>query len=145
MPLLYTIVSRGTTVLAEFSVAAGNANAVARRILEKLPVDGDARVSYTHDRHVFHILRADGLVFLCMADAPFGRRVPFAYLEDIHMRFIKTYGRVAATAPAYAMNDEFSRVLAGQMEFFSSNPNSDAISRVKNEISEVNVYAHMVY
>ncbi|CAI7857185.1 unnamed protein product, partial [Closterium sp. NIES-54] len=137
MPLLYTIVSRGTTVLAEFSVAAGNANAVARRILEKLPVDGDARVSYTHDRHVFHILRADGLVFLCMADAPFGRRVPFAYLEDVHMRFMKTYGRVAATALAYAMNDEFSRVLAAQMEFFSSNPNSDTISRVKNEISEV--------
>ncbi|GJP84658.1 hypothetical protein CLOP_g14704 [Closterium sp. NIES-67] len=137
MPLLYTIVSRGTTVLAEFSVAAGNANAVARRILEKLPVDGDARVSYTHDRHVFHILRADGLVFLCMADAPFGRRVPFAYLEDVHMRFMKTYGRVAGTALAYAMNDEFSRVLAAQMEFFSSNPNSDTISRVKNEISEV--------
>lgn len=59
------------------SVAAGNANAVARRILEKLPAevaDGDTRVSYTQDRHVFHILRGqDGLVFLCMADASFGR------------------------------------------------------------------------
>lgn len=141
MPLLYSLVARGTTVLAEFSVASGNANAVARRILEKLPVevgDGDARVSYTQDRHVFHILRGpEGLIFMCMADAAFGRRVPFAFLDDTQMRFMKTYGKLAAAAPAYAMNDEFSRVLAQQMEFFSSNPNSDAISRVKNEISEV--------
>lgn len=53
------------------------------------------------------------------------------------MRFMKTYGKLAAVASAYAMNDEFSRVLAQQMEFFSSNPSSDAINRVKNEISEV--------
>lgn len=139
MPLLYSLIARGSTVLSEFSVAAGNANAVARRILEKLPVDGDARVSYTQDRHVFHILRGShgNLIFLCMADAPFGRRIPFAFLDDIQMRFSKTYAKVVATAPAYAMNDEFSRVLSQQMEYFSTNPNSDAINRVKSEISEV--------
>lgn len=64
-------------------------------------------------------------------------RIPFAYLEDIHMRFMKTYGRVANSALAYAMNDEFSRVLHQQMEYFSSNPNADAINRVKGEIAEV--------
>jgi hypothetical protein len=53
------------------------------------------------------------------------------------MRFMKTYGRVAFTALAYAMNDEFSRVLHQQMEYFSSKPNADAINRVKGEISEV--------
>lgn len=53
------------------------------------------------------------------------------------MRFMKTYGRVANTALAYAMNDEFSRVLHQQMEYFSSNPNADAINRVKGEIAEV--------
>jgi len=50
---------------------------------------------------------------------------------------MKTYGRVAFTALAYAMNDEFSRVLHQQMEYFSSKPNVDAINRVKGEISEV--------
>jgi hypothetical protein len=44
---------------------------------------------------------------------------------------------VAFTALAYAMNDEFSRVLHQQMEYFSSKPNADAINRVKGEISEV--------
>ncbi|WMV08625.1 hypothetical protein MTR67_002010 [Solanum verrucosum] len=47
-------------------------------------------------------------------------RIPFSYLEDIQMRFMKNYGKVASYAPAYSMNDEFSRVLHQQMGFFSS-------------------------
>lgn len=66
-------------------------------------------------------------------------RIPFSYLEDIHMRFMKNYGKVASTALAYAMNDEFSRVLHQQMEYFSSNPNADTINRVKGEIAEVSL------
>lgn len=137
MTILYALVARGTVVLAEFSAASGNASTIARRILEKLPPGGDSRISYSQDRHIFHIMKADGLVFLCMANDTFGRRIPFAYLEDIHTRFIKTYGRVANTALAYAMNDEFSRVLHEQMDYFSSNPNADTINRVKGEIAEV--------
>lgn len=55
------------------------------------------------------------------------------------MRFMKTYGRMAQTALAYEMNDEFSRVLHQQMEYFSSNPNADTINRVKGEIAEVDL------
>lgn len=55
------------------------------------------------------------------------------------MRFVKTYGRGALTALAYAYNDEFSRVLHQQMEYFSSNPNADTINRVKGEIAEVSL------
>ncbi|KAJ7556454.1 hypothetical protein O6H91_05G084900 [Diphasiastrum complanatum] len=137
MAILYALVARGTVVLAEFSAASGNASTIARRILEKLPPGGDNRVSYSQDRHIFHIMKADGLTFLCMAADTFGRRIPFAFLEDVHLRFLKTYGRVAQTALAYAMNDEFSRVLHQQMEYFSSNPNADTINRMKGEINEV--------
>lgn len=137
MPLLYALVARGTIVLAEYSVAAGNASTVARRILEKLPPGADTRVSYTQDRHVFHVLRAEGLTYLAMADAQFGRRLPYAFLEDAAARFAKSYPRTAHTALAYAMNDEFARVLAQQMEYFSTNPGADAINRVKGEITEV--------
>jgi len=137
MTILYALVARGSVVLAEFSAVSANANTIARRILEKLPAGGDSRVSYSQDRHIFHIMRADGLTFLCMATDSFGRRIPFAYLEDIHMRFMKNYGKVANTALAYAMNDEFSRVLHQQMEYFSTNKQADAINRVKGEISEV--------
>ncbi|PNY07535.1 vesicle-associated membrane protein 714-like protein [Trifolium pratense] len=47
------------------------------------------------------------------------------------MRFMKNYSKVANYAPAYAMNDEFSRVLHQQMEFFSSNPSVDTLNRIR--------------
>ncbi|KAI8573454.1 hypothetical protein RHMOL_Rhmol01G0279000 [Rhododendron molle] len=129
MAILYAVVARGTTVLAEFSAVSGNTGAVARRILEKLPSEADSRLCFSQDRYIFHILRSDGLTFLW--------RIPFSYLEDIHMRFMKNYGKVAPYAPAYAMNDEFSRVLHQQMEFFSSNPSADTLNRVRGEVNEV--------
>ncbi|KAG7035926.1 Vesicle-associated membrane protein, partial [Cucurbita argyrosperma subsp. argyrosperma] len=139
MAILYAVVARGTVILAEFSAVAGNTGAVARRILEKLPDEADSRLCFSQERYIFHILRSDGLTFLCMANDTFGRRIPFSYLEDVHMRFMKNYGRVAHYAPAYAMNDEFSRVLHQQMEFFSSNPNADTLNRVRGEVNEASI------
>ncbi|XP_010535700.1 PREDICTED: vesicle-associated membrane protein 714 [Tarenaya hassleriana] len=138
MAILYAVVARGTVVLAEFSAVTGNIGAVVRRIFEKLtPETDDSRLCFSQDHYIFHILRSDGLIFLCMANDTFGRRIPFSYLEDIHMRFMKNYGKVALYTPAYAMNDEFSRVLHQQMEFFSSNPSVDTLSRVRGEVSEI--------
>ncbi|KAI5063861.1 hypothetical protein GOP47_0020531 [Adiantum capillus-veneris] len=139
MAILYALVARGSVVLAEFSAASGNAGAIARRLLENLAIaaGGDTRLSFAQDRYVFHIMRSEQLTFLCMANDTFGRRIPFAYLEDIQMRFFKTYGKTAYVALAYAMNDEFSRVLHQQMEYFSSNRNVDALNRVKGEMNEV--------
>ncbi|CAN7038207.1 hypothetical protein IGI04_005188 [Brassica rapa subsp. trilocularis] len=138
MAIIYAVVARGTVVLTEFSAVTGNTGAVVRRILEKLsPETADERLCFSQDRYIFHILRSDGLTFLCMANDTFGRRLPFSYLEKIHMRFMKNYGGVAHSAPAYAMNDEFSRVLHQQMEFFSSNPSVHTLNRVRGEVSEI--------
>ncbi|KAF0899550.1 hypothetical protein E2562_020756 [Oryza meyeriana var. granulata] len=142
MAIVYALVARGTVVLAEFSAVSGNAGAVARRILEKLPPEAESRLCFAQDRYIFHVLRspdAGALTFLCMANDTFGRRIPFLYLEDIQMRFIKNYGRIAHSALAYAMNDEFSRVLHQQMEFFSSNPSADTLNRLRGEIHTVMV------
>ncbi|KAF7805725.1 vesicle-associated membrane protein 714 [Senna tora] len=139
MAILYALVARGTVVLAEFSAVTGNTGAVARRILEKLPDEAESRLCFSQDRYIFHILRSDGLTFLCMANDTFGRRIPFAYLEDIQMRFMKNYSRVAHYAPAYAMNDEFSRVLHQQMEFFSSSSSADTLNRVRSEVGEASI------
>ena len=67
----------------------------------------------------------------------FAGRIPFAFLEDIHGRFVKTYGRAALTALAYEMNDGFSRVLSKQMDYYSNDPNADSINRMKGEMDQV--------
>jgi vesicle-associated membrane protein 7 len=118
------------------SATAGNANTVARAILEKLPTT-DSRVSYSQDRHLFHVVCAAGIVYLCMADEAFGRRIPFAFLEEAKHRFTAAYGGAATTALAYAYNTEFSRVLHQQMDYFSTNPAADALTRAKGEMAEV--------
>lgn len=64
-------------------------------------------------------------------------RIPFAFLEDIHQRFVRTYGRAVHSAQAYGMNDEFSRVLSQQIEYYSNDPNADRINRLKGEMSQV--------
>ena len=79
MAIVYALVARGTVVLAEFAAVSGNAGAVARRILEKLPPDADSRLCFAQDRYIFHVLRADaGITFLCMANDTFGS-IPLAF------------------------------------------------------------------
>ncbi|GJW40399.1 vesicle-associated membrane protein 711 [Tanacetum coccineum] len=60
----------------------------------------------------------------------------FAFLEDIHQRFVMTCGQAVISAQAYGMNDEFSRVLSQQMEYCSNDPNADTINRLKGEMSQ---------
>ncbi|XP_038896190.1 vesicle-associated membrane protein 711 [Benincasa hispida] len=137
MAIIYALVARGSVVLAEFSATPTNASSISRQILEKIPGNDDSHVSYSQDRYIFHVKRTDGLTVLCMADDTAGRRIPFAFLEDIHQRFVRTYGRAVHSANAYGMNDEFSRVLSQQMEYYSNDPNADRINRLKGEMSQV--------
>ncbi|XP_022982139.1 vesicle-associated membrane protein 711-like [Cucurbita maxima] len=137
MAIIYALVARGSVVLAEFSATPTNASSISRQILDKIPGNDDSHVSYSQDRYLFHVKRTDGLTVLCMADDTAGRRIPFAFLEDIHQRFVRTYGRAVHSANAYGMNDEFSRVLSQQMEYYSNDPNADRINRLKGEMSQV--------
>ena len=82
MAILYAVVARGTVVLAEFSAVTGNTGAVARRILEKLPSEADSRLCFSQDMYIFHILRSDGLSFLCMANNTFGSAFLSLYLYN---------------------------------------------------------------
>lgn len=133
---VYSLVARGTCVLAEFTTTSGNFTTVTRRILEKLPTE-DSKMSYVYDSHVFHYVVSGGLVYLCMADGDFGRRVPFLFLDDIVQRWVGAYGQRGQTALAYGMNEDFSRVMQRQMDFFSRDPTADRVSRVREEIDEV--------
>jgi len=124
-------------VLSEFSTARGNFDQVARRILEKIPTNANSKMSYVYERHIFHYMVEDQLTYLCMADEAFGRRIPFAFLEDLKNRFKASYGDRGKTAIAFAMNEDFSRVMKNLMDYYSHNPNADKLNQVKGEVEEV--------
>jgi len=136
MPIIYSLISRGSTILAEYTDAAGNFTTVTQAILEKIPAS-NGKMSYVYDRYLFHYISEDGLVYLCMADEEFGRRIPFAFLDDIKNRFKASYAVQSKTAMAYSMNGEFSKVLKKQMDYFSNNPNADKLNEVRGEIAAV--------
>ena len=55
------------------------------------------------------------MIYLCMSDEQFPRRIAFAFLADIKTRFMSMYRNTFKTAMAFGMNEEFSRVLQRQM------------------------------
>ncbi len=50
MPIIYSLVARGTTVLSEHAAASGNFIEVSRLILEKIANASASKMSYAYDR-----------------------------------------------------------------------------------------------
>ena len=72
MAILYALVARGATVLAEYADTHGNVSNVAHRILDHIP-HAESRMSYIYDRYACTCRLDDrrALARLC-------RRSPFA-------------------------------------------------------------------
>lgn len=136
MAIIYALVARGSTILAEHATSTGNFTTVSQNILEKIP-PGSSKLTYVYDKYLFHYIAEDGVIFLCMAEEDFGRRVPFSFLEDVKKRFLQTYTEdFVKGVPVYGIN-EFSKVLQTKMEFYSSDPSADKIKQVRGEIAGV--------
>ncbi|KAL9182023.1 hypothetical protein ACHAXT_012366 [Thalassiosira profunda] len=138
MTLVYALVSRQKTVLAEWTATSGNFPTVTRVLLSKIPpVDG--RMTYVYDEYVFHYVVENGICYLCMSDEQNKPRVPFAFLNDINELFTQKYGAdVPQRAIAFSLNEEFSKVIQERMDYYNSaGSNVDGLSAVKNQIEDV--------
>jgi vesicle-associated membrane protein 7 len=56
MPIIYGVVARGSTVLAEYSTAKGNFDEVAKKILEKISSQHNSKMSYVYERYMFIVI-----------------------------------------------------------------------------------------
>ncbi|KAJ1533013.1 hypothetical protein HK405_000743 [Cladochytrium tenue] len=93
-------------------------------------------MTYVYDRYLFHYVQRNSIIFLCLAEDTFGRRIPFAFLDDVAAKFEGIYGPRAQTAIAYGLQ-EFAKYLATQMEYFSSNPAADRFRQVQGDLDHV--------
>lgn len=98
-------------------------------------------MSYQYDGYIFHYVVDAGICYLCLSDQVNRHRVPYAFLQDIHDRFIAQYGTEAPhQAIAFAYNEEFTRVLADRLEYYNSDQADraiDNIGAVKGQIEDV--------
>ena len=131
MTIVYAVVARSKTVLAEFTSTSGNFPTVTRVLLSKIP-KSDTKMSYVYDAHEFHYLVDNGITFLCMANQS-NRRVAFAFLEDAKLRFLNLFGTIMHSAPAFTMNDDFAPILQRQMTFY----NGGDLTKVKSQLDDV--------
>lgn len=136
MPILYSVISRGTTVLAKYAECVGNFAEVTDQIISKINMDNH-KLTYSHGDYLIHYICENKLIYMCITDNEYERGRAFFFLADIKQKFIHTYGLTVATAIAYAMNTEFSKILAQQMTFFSQSNEVDVISRFHGQIDEL--------
>ena len=115
MPLLYSVVARGTSVLAKHAVCPGNFAEVTEQILAVTKAEDGQRQSFAHGDFLFHYEISNGLLFMAITDKDFHRPAAFLFLAEVAARFHRTYGQRANTALPYAMNADFSLVLSAEM------------------------------
>ncbi|XP_055585789.1 vesicle-associated membrane protein 7 [Uranotaenia lowii] len=135
MPILYSVITRGPTVLAKYAECVGNFAEVTEQIIPKIKLD-DHKLTYSHGNYLIHYICENRIIYMCITDDSFERARAFLFLTEIKKQFIQTYGLTVATAIAYAMNTEFSRKLASEMKRFDSRE-VDAISSVHGQLDEL--------
>lgn len=135
MTILYGLIARGKTVLAEYTSTSGNFPTITRVLLGKIE-DKDMKMSYVYDQYVFHYIVENHITYMCMCDDMEKRRIPFGFLEDIKQRFQATYGERAQTAIAFAMSEDFGRTMHKQMDFHNGS-GADAFAQVNTKLDDV--------
>lgn len=136
MPILYSVVSRGTTVLAKYASCAGNFQEVTEQIIANIQPHND-KLTYSHGDYFFHYVCENGIIYMCITDNEFERSRAFLFLNEVKRRFQSNYGPTANSAIAYSLNAEFARILANEMKYYSESRDVDTISKVHGQVDEL--------
>jgi vesicle-associated membrane protein 7 len=134
--IIYSVIAldNNPTPLAEASLAEGNFNMLALKLLTKIKKNTSASYVY-ENKYIFHYNNENEVTFLCMTDAAFHNRTAYAYLFDIKDKFFDKYGTSASSLPGYGANREFADIMKGKMQFYNSDQGStDKLKTVRENI-----------
>eukprot|EP00298_Acanthocystis_sp_HF-20_P010836 c19076_g1_i4.p1 GENE.c19076_g1_i4~~c19076_g1_i4.p1 ORF type:complete len:227 (+),score=46.38 c19076_g1_i4:27-683(+) len=135
--IVYACISRGNIILAQHAEASGNMEVVAQKILQTISSENDQRMSYSHEQFIFNILVQGGVTYLSLSQEQFGRRRPFAFLNDISQRFNVAHGSTVRTAQRSAFQNSFGKVLKERVQYYSTRSEADLISKVQTDIEDL--------
>eukprot|EP00126_Sphaerothecum_destruens_P004661 Sdes_comp18306_c0_seq1m8016 len=148
--ILYSLIAFENIILVEFCLAKGNFQELARQILDIIRKNTESKMSYLFDDYLFHYFQEDGFIFMCLAEENFGRRLPFAFLQEIknlfqiHASSLKSQMQTSSStsdtkyAPVpYSYQEIFQEALAEQMHYFSSDNVASRLDKVRSEMKDV--------
>lgn len=67
MPILYSVIARGPTVLAKHAACEGNFEEVTEQILTKIPPNNE-KLTYSQGPYLFHYICEDSIIYMCITD-----------------------------------------------------------------------------
>lgn len=67
MSILYSVIARGTTVLAKYASCSGNFSEVTEQIIEKISAENH-KLTYSHDTYLFHYICENRVIYMCITD-----------------------------------------------------------------------------
>lgn len=67
MPILYSVISRGTTVLAKYAQCVGNFAEVTEQIMLKIKAENH-KLTYSHGNYLIHYICEDRIIYMCITD-----------------------------------------------------------------------------
>jgi vesicle-associated membrane protein 7 len=135
--ILYSLVTRGSQVLAEFTEQGlqGNFASITRVLLKKIPPE-DGKLSYVYDQYVFHYTVSGGLTYLCMCEKELARLVAFRFLSRVESEFLRLYANRWSTATAYQFNADFKGILDHLMREYSA-IKDEKIAKINEQLSDI--------
>lgn len=78
MPILYSVISRGSTVLTKYAECVGNFAEVTEQIITKISADNH-KLTYSHGRYLIHYIHEDRISYLCITDDVSSRNIYLSF------------------------------------------------------------------
>lgn len=84
--IVLALVAKGSHILAEtHDPAHDRFLPAAQTILSRIP-PASSKLSYAFEDWLFHYVAQDGMVYMAVADADTGRRIPFSFLAHVQKK-----------------------------------------------------------
>lgn len=136
MSLIHAVVSRSTLIIAEHSADKRDFSQALQTILPKIPLN-DSKLTYAWEEYLFHYVSEGGIIYLVIADAAAGRRIPFAFLADLQRKFLAAPSSSSPDMPPYGLQGSFGTTIANLMHTYNTAPPADELTRAQNELNQV--------
>jgi len=132
------ILASCSSPLKESAYDAQVCSVLAEKVLKKICGRmHNHKKTYITEKYHFHYVMEDGLVFMCVAQAAHGQRLPFSFLNDIRDKWHAKYRlREAMQARPYDMNATFQSTLKQKMLYYSDE-STEKVRKVMEQVEDV--------
>uniref|UniRef100_T1JHJ7 Vesicle-associated membrane protein 7 n=1 Tax=Strigamia maritima TaxID=126957 RepID=T1JHJ7_STRMM len=138
MTIVFSCISNGAVIVVSHQNGQGMFEIITENVLKNIPLNQNTKATVAADNYLVHVVADNGLIYSCIADSEFGRRIPYAYLHQIRSRFTQSsLASRAITACYRELDRDFEFVLEQEMVKFSKGETGDTFSKLKAQVNDV--------